>query len=186
MKSIPKHEPTSSYFHLVVCIAECMMRCGENNHNVHDVYGSYEEEMAQSSDINDTGEGKSNNSIVHEPFHKPSSDNLSMDVSESECNIVNETLSQSNSSDVPTNVITELNYDEHIEPSASVKGASYVNIFECGRNLLDQLDVTYQRAFIAPAKPSSVLKGNYEPSPARERFYDMCADHIVEKNDGLC
>ena len=90
-----------------------------------------------------------------------------MDVSESECNIVNVTLSQNNSSDVPTNDITELKYDEHIEPSVSVKEASYFNIFECGRNLLDQLDVTYQRAFTASAKPSSVPKGHYEPSPAR-------------------
>ena len=67
----------------------------------------------------------------------------------------------------------------------SVKGASYFNIFECVRNLLDQLDVTYQRAFTESAKPSSVPKGHYEPSSARDRFYDMCADHIVEKNDGI-
>ena len=72
-----------------------------------------------------------------------------MDVSESECNTVKETLSQNDSSDVPINVITELKYDEHIEPSVSVKGASYFNILECGRNILDQLDVTYQRAFTA-------------------------------------
>ena len=111
------------------------MRCGEKNHQVHD---SYEEEMAPSLNVNYTDKDESNNSIVHEPFHKHSSENLSMDVSKSECNIVNETLSKSNSSDVPTNVITELKYDEHIEPSVSVKGASYVNIFECGRNLLDQ------------------------------------------------
>ena len=65
-----------------------MMRCGENNHPVHD---GYEEEMAPSSNVNDTDKDESNNSIVHEPFHKPSSENLSMDVSESECNIVNET-----------------------------------------------------------------------------------------------
>ena len=45
-----------------------------------------------------------------------------MDVSESGCNIVHETLSQKNSSDVPTNVITELKYDEHIEPSVIDKG----------------------------------------------------------------
>ena len=88
-----------------------MMRCGENNHHVHD---GYEEEMAPSLDVNDTDKEESNNSIVHKPFHKPSSENLSMDVSESECNIVNET-------DVSTNVITELKYDEHIEPSVSVK-----------------------------------------------------------------
>ena len=72
-----------------------------------------------------------------------------MDISESERIIVNVTLSQNNSSDVPTNVITELKYYEHTEPSVSVKGASYFNIFKCGRNLLDQLDVTYQCVFTA-------------------------------------
>ena len=114
------------------------MRCGEDNHNVHDVHDGYEEYMAPSSYVNDTDEDESNNYIVHEPFCKTPSENICMDVSESECN-----------SDVPTNVITELKYDEHIEPSGSVKGASYFNIFKCGRNLLDQLDVTYQRAFTA-------------------------------------
>ena len=72
-----------------------MMICGENNHHVHN---GYEKEMAPSSDVNDTDEDESNNSIVHEPFHKPSSENIYMDVSKSECNIVNETLSQNNSS----------------------------------------------------------------------------------------
>ena len=61
VKSIPKHEPTSSYFHLVVCIAECMMRCGENNHNVHDVHSSYEKDMATLLDLNDTEKDESNN-----------------------------------------------------------------------------------------------------------------------------
>ena len=65
MKRIPKHEPTSIYFHLVVCITECMMRCGEDNHNVHDVHGGYEESMALSSNVNDTDEDESNKSIVH-------------------------------------------------------------------------------------------------------------------------
>ena len=63
-----------------------------------------------------------------------------MYVSKSECNIVHENLSQDNSSDIRTNVITELKYNEHIEPSVIDKGSSYFNIFECGRNLLDQLD----------------------------------------------
>ena len=127
MKRIPKHEPTSSYFHLVVCITECMTRCGENNHNVNDVHDGYEEEMAPSLDVNDTDEDESKKSIVHETFHKPSSENICMNISESECN-----------SDVPTNFITELKYDEHIEPSVTDKGSSYFNIFECGRNILDQ------------------------------------------------
>ena len=76
MKRIPKHELTSSYFHLVVCITECMMRCGENNHTVHDVHDGYEEEMATSLDVNDTDEEESKNSIVHEPFHQHSSENI--------------------------------------------------------------------------------------------------------------
>ena len=80
------------------------------------------------------------------------------------------------------NCITELKYDERIEPSASVKGASYFNIFECGRNLLHQLDVTHQYTLTASAKPSSVPKGNYEPSPARERFYDLFVNVILDKN----
>ena len=57
-----------------------------------------------------------------------------------DCNIVNAT--------------TELNYEDDIKPSANVKGVSYFNIFECGRNILDKLDVTYQRAFTASDKTS--------------------------------
>ena len=129
--------------------------------------------MAPSSDVNDTDEDESKSSIVHEPFDEPSSENLFMDVNESECNIVNETLSQSDSSDVPTNVITELDCDEHIEPSASVKEESYFNIFECGRNLLDQLDDTYQRAFTESETSSAVSTGYYQPSTTQERYYDM-------------
>ena len=91
VKRIPKHELTSSYFHIVVCLGECIMRCSENNHHVHD---GYEEEMSLSSDVNVMDEDESNNSIVHKTFHKPSPENISMDVSESECNIVNKTLSQ--------------------------------------------------------------------------------------------
>ena len=53
MKRIPKHEPTSRYYHLVGCIAECMLRCGEYNQRVH---GSYAEETAPSSNVNDTDE----------------------------------------------------------------------------------------------------------------------------------
>ena len=64
----------------------------------------------------------------------------------------------------------------------SDKGSSYFNIFECGRNLLDQLDVTYQRAFTASTATSTVPKIFYQIYPARERYYDIMADHIEEKN----
>ena len=67
----------------------------------------------------------------------------------------------------------------------SVKGESYFNIFQCGRNLLDPLDVTYQRAFTSSAKPSSVPKGHCEPSPAREIFYDLFVNVILDKNYGI-
>ena len=98
-----------------------------------------------------------------------------MDVRESECNIAHETLSQNNSSDVPTNVITELKDGEHKEPSLIGKGTSYFNIFKCGRNLLDQLDVTYKQAFME----SPLQEGLYEPSPARERYYDQMAESLI-------
>ena len=45
VKSIPKHETTSSYYHLLVCITECMMRSDEHNRPVN---VSYAEENAPS------------------------------------------------------------------------------------------------------------------------------------------
>ena len=43
---------------------------------------------------------------------------------------------------------------------------------------MDKLDVTYQRAFTA----SPVQEGLYQISPARERYYDMTANNIIEAN----
>ena len=53
VKRIPKYEPTSSYYNLVRCIAEFMMRPDEHNRRVH---GSYVEETALSSNVNVTDE----------------------------------------------------------------------------------------------------------------------------------
>ena len=157
------------------------MRCGEINHHVH---GGDDKEMAPSSDVNDadkdTDEDESKNSIVHGPFDEPSLENLIMDVSESDCNIVDETLSQSDSS----NVTKELNYDDHIKPSANFKEASYFNMFECGRNLLDKLYVIYQRAFAASEKPSSVPPTAYI-SPLGEKYWDMQAKLLTERMDKM-
>ena len=63
-----------------------MMRCGENNHHVHN---GYEKEMTASLEVNDKDEDKSKNSILHKLFDEPSLENLITDVSKSECNIVN-------------------------------------------------------------------------------------------------
>ena len=118
------------------------MRSDEHNWHVH---GSYAEETAPSSNINVMDEDESKEIIVH----KTLSENQSKDVREPECNIVHENLSQNNSKDVPENVITELKDDEHKETSVTEKVTSYFNLSECGRNRLNKLDVTYQRAFIA-------------------------------------
>ena len=53
VKKIPKHEPTSRYFHLVRQLAKCMMRSDE--HNLH-VHGSYAEDTDPSSNVNVTDE----------------------------------------------------------------------------------------------------------------------------------
>ena len=55
VKRIPKHEPTSTYYHLVGCIAECMLISDEENQHV---YGGYAEETAPSSNVKDTDEDK--------------------------------------------------------------------------------------------------------------------------------
>ena len=81
--------------------------------------------------------------------------------------------------DVPENVITELKDDEHKEPSVTGKATSYFNIFECGRNLLDQLEVTYQRAFMA-----SPVREEYYTSPAQERYYEQLTKSLINLNVG--
>ena len=158
-KKMTKHEPTTSYFHLVRCLAKCMMRSDEFNRHVH---SSYNGKMALSLNVKVTNEEKMEENIVHETL----SENQSKDASESECKIVQKTLSQNNSADVPENAITEIKDDEHNKLSVIGKVATYFNIFECGRNLLDQLDVTYQQAFMA-----SPGREEYYTSPARERYY---------------
>ena len=116
-------EPTSSYYHLIGRISDCMMRYDEHNRHVH---GSYAEETAPSLNVNITEEDESTEIIVNETL----SENQSKDVSKSECNIINKTLSQKNYADVPDNVITELKDGEHKEPSVIEKVTSYFNIFK--------------------------------------------------------
>ena len=60
------------------------------------------------------------------------------------------------------------------------KGKFYSNIFECGRHLVDQLDVTYQQAFMA----TPVTEGHYMPSPARDRYYDQLVKILINSNVG--
>ena len=57
------------------------------------------------------------------------------------------------------------------------KGTSYFSIFECGRILLDQLDVTYQRAFMA-----SPVQEEYYTLPAQERYYNKLTKSLINLN----
>ena len=107
-------------------------------------------------------------------MHKTLSENQSKDVSESECNIVHKTLTQNNSVDVPDNFIIELKDEKNNEPSMIGKVKNYFNIFECGRNLLDQLDVTYQRVFMA-----SPVHEEYYTSSAQERYYEQLTKILI-------
>ena len=50
------------------------------------------------------------------------------------------------------------------------KVTSYYNIFECGRNLLDQLDVRYQRVFMATA--------------AQYEYYKEMTKSLIKSNIG--
>ena len=77
------------------------------------------------------------------------SENNSKGISESERNINNKALSLNSSADVLENTIMELKDEEQKEPSVTQKVTSYFNIFECEKNILDQLDVTHQRVFMA-------------------------------------
>ena len=60
--------------------------------------------------------------------------------------------------------------DEHKEPSVNEKVTSYFKIFKCGRNILDQLDVTYQRAFMATS--------------AQDEYYREMTKSIIKANIG--
>ena len=140
-KNRPNHEPTDSYFRLARQLLKCMVR--SDNLNWHD-HGGYMEIIVLSLNVNVTDEDESKRIIVQEIL----SENCSRDVSESKRNIVNENLLQKNSADVSEYTIMELKYKENKEPSVTKEVKSYFNIFECGRNLLDILDVTYQQAFM--------------------------------------
>ena len=144
-----------------------MMRSDKLNWHDH---GGYTKITAPSLNVNVTDEDKSKEIIVHKTLSK----NKSKDVSKSKRNIINKTLSQNNSADVSENTITELKDEEHKELSVTKEVKSYFNIFECGRNILDQLDVTYQRAFMS--------------TPEYEYYKEIAKSLIKANNEGgkLC
>ena len=60
--------------------------------------------------------------------------------------------------------------DEHKEPSVTEKLTIHFKILECERNLLDQLDVMYQRAFMAKS--------------AQDEYYSEMTNSRIKANIG--
>ena len=119
---------------------------------------------APSLNVNSTDNDKSKHIIVH----KCLSENCSIDGSESKVSIINKTLSQKNSGDISEFTITELKDKYYKEPSVTKEVTSCFNIFECGRSILDRLDVTYQRVFMATPK---------------DKYYNRLLDTITDDNN---
>ena len=119
-----------------------MMR--SDNLNWHE-HGCYTEMTALSLNINVADKDESKRIIMNESL----SGNCFTDIGESKRNIINKTLSQNNSTYVSEYNITELKDKEYKELSLTKEVESYFKIFECGRNLLVRLDVSYQRALMA-------------------------------------
>ena len=114
--------------------------------------------------VNATDEDESKRIIVHEILPE----NCSTNVSESKRNIVNKTLSQKNSTDLSEYNITELKDKEYKKPSVTKEVNSYFIIFEFGRNILDRLYITYQRAFM---------------STPQDKYYTRFLDNLVKINN---
>ena len=131
--------------------------------NWHD-YGGYTEMTAPSLNVYSTDEVGSKCIIVHETL----SQNFSTEKGKSKQSIVNETLSQNYSTDVEKLYSTEIGISEHTitktkgteyeEYLVTKEVPSYFNIFECGRNLLERLDMTYEQACMATPKEKNYMK----------------------------
>ena len=81
---------------------------------------------------------------------------------------MNKTLPQNNYADVSEYNITEQKDKEYKETSVTKEVTSYFNIFECGRNLLGTLDVTYERAYM---------------STTQDKYYNTLPNNLVDENN---
>ena len=91
-----------------------------------------------------------------------------MNKSESKRRIINKTLSKNNYVDIWEYTITKQKNKEYKQPSVTKEVTSYFNIFECGKNILDRLDFTYEQACIATPK---------------EKYYVTLLNNLVNNNN---
>ena len=170
-KKRPKHEHTDSYFYLAIQLAKCMMRSHNLNRND---YGGYTKMTAPSSNVYSTDEDESKRIIVHGGL----SQSCSTNEGESKRSIFNKILSQNYSADVDKICSTEKDISEYTinkqkdteykESSFTKEVPSYFNIFECGRNILDRLDVMYEQVCMATPK---------------DKYYEKMLETLVDENN---
>ena len=132
----PKHEPTDSYFYLSRQLAKCMMRAHALNSHVYPVRT---EITALSSHVCSADESELKEFLVNETLLQIcSADNdLSKGV------LVNDFSTEEGKSECSINKQKDANKE------VTYDVPSYFNVFECGRNILDRLDVSYERACMA-------------------------------------
>ena len=146
----PKHDPTDSYFYLARQIVKCMMRADARKLHVYPVRM---EMTAPSSHVCYTDESEWKEFLVNENL----SQSCSTDEEESKGIIVNECSTEDDGSDLKGIIVNECSTEEYKseyvinkQKSAKIEVTYYVlsyfnafNVFECGRMLLDRLDVSY-------------------------------------------
>ena len=166
---IAKHESTDSYFYLVRQLAKCMMRDDALNLHVYPVRtqrtsmkhiptshvcSTYESELKEflvdetRSQICYTDEDESKGIIV---------ENYSTEEYESEC--VQKNINKQKDA---------YNEAEYEESSVIDEEPRYFNIFECGRNILNIIDVKHEQAYIATTK---------------EKYYTKMLETLGDYND---
>ena len=131
--------------------------------NWHD-YDGFTEITAPSSNVYSADEDESKRIIVHKTLLQ----NCSAGESELKIIIVHKTLLHNYSADVGELCSTEIDISEYTitrkkdaeyeESSVTKEMPIYFNIFECGGNILDIIDVTYERACMATPKDKYYTK----------------------------
>ena len=165
----PKHEPTESYFYPERQIAKCMMRADYLNLHVYPA-GMEMTAMKQIliSHFCSTNENKLKLFLVT----KTLSQTCSTEKEESKCIIFDECPTEEYKSQcVHKNIIKQKdanNDAEYEESSVTHEVLSYFNILKCGRNLLNRIYVTYERACIV--------------IPI-DKYYEKMLETLVDYND---
>ena len=146
-KKRPKHKPTDSYFYPERHLSNCMMRSDALNLHVYPVRTQMNgTQNILTSNVYSKYKSKLKKFLVD----KTLSHICSMDEDESKIIIVEKCSTKGDESECVHKNINKQKYknNEAYYEASSVTDElpSYFNIFECGRNILNRLDMTYELA----------------------------------------